>query len=157
MTADMTIYEEMQSGDIATFRQRLTDALPDVGAEVLNDSHMGLLSIFFSFQRTMDTLRQGTPTSEDWEKIGYDLEALSQLIENHFKQEEEMMESCGHGYVTAHKAEHNVFTRKVKGYCAAIESHDVKKIFGLKYDLFEMFMHHITVTDMKYKDDIKRA
>ncbi len=151
---EKTIFEEMQTGDISTFRQRLVDAIPDVGSELMNDAHMGLLSIFFSFQRTMEEFRQRTPSPSDWEKVAYDLEGLTQLTETHFKQEEEMMEKCGHDYLVMHQAEHNVFTRKLVGYKAAIEAQNVKKIIELKYDLFDMFVHHISITDVKYKDDI---
>jgi len=151
------IFQEMQTGDIKTFRAKLTAAIPDVGSKVLNEDHMGLLSIFFSFQRTMEGFRQRTPDANDWEKVAFDLETLIDLTERHFRTEEEMMERCNHGYLSAHLAEHHVFLRKLEGYRDALERKDTKEILKLKYDLFELFFDHVNITDMKFKDEIGRA
>ena len=150
------IYQAMQSGDYRGFREKLLKALPDVGNRNLNDDHLGLLSIFFSFQRTMEDFRQRVPDSQDWEKVAFDLQNLSDFAERHLRSEEELMEKCGHSYLTAHRAEHNVFRRKLKGYQEAMETKDTKEILKLKYDMFEWFVDHINITDMKYKDDISK-
>lgn len=151
------IYQEMQSGDLKAFRTKLMAAIPDVGSTVLNEDHMGLLSVFFSFQRTMESFRQRTPDANDWEKVAFDLETLIDLTNRHFRVEEDMMERVRHSYLIPHRAEHNVFRRKLYGYQEALEKRNTAEILKLKYDLFELFFDHINITDMKFKDEICRS
>jgi len=150
-------YGELQSGDYKGFREKLAKALPDVGKESLNDEHMGLLSIFFSFQQTIEDIRQRVASSTEWEKVAFDLQNLVDFTERHLKAEETLMKNCGHSYFIAHQAEHDVFRRKLKGYRDAIETKNADEILKLKYDMFEWFVQHINVTDMKYKDDIGKV
>ena len=59
--------------------------------------------------------------------------------EEHFGAEEEAMKKANYKDYVSHEAMHSQFRRMLVDYKEVVAARDIKKIFGLKYDLFDWF------------------
>ncbi len=118
-----------------------SDAL-NLGVEEVDRQHRHLVEIA---NELLDEVR-----SENGQKaVDHAIAKLREYTLEHFRSEEEFMNSIGYPEREAHEQEHELLTRQVKKYQKALYQKDVVSVEEVKNFLKEWLIGHILGSDMK--------
>lgn len=114
-----------------------------VGVDVLDNDHKKLISLLNQFTTAYDYAM-----SEQYER-----EALDDLVaytKEHFKREEELMESAQYPDLVAHKKQHEVMIAKVVTFVELYEKQGHDSMNEISEFLTNWLINHIQGTDQEY-------
>jgi hemerythrin-like metal-binding protein len=143
-------YLAMQTGTRDEFLQIIGAQVKDVGNARFNQEHLHLLDIFRRFYVILDVLLTKLPTEDDWCKVDEILSELARYADTHLTAEEVALSAIGYPDLVPHKEAHDQYREMVREYMDIVSTRKSRRIFELKYKLFDWIFGHINTTDVQY-------
>jgi hemerythrin len=115
----------------------------------IDNQHQQLFSLF-------DSIKQDFKTSEGQNNIGEKLDLLFKAVHVAFETEEFYFEKFEYKDVLRHKEEHHDFLKKLKNFKElSVSSKPGTALFELN-SLNEWFLNHVSVSDDRFGDFIRK-
>jgi len=113
------------------------------GIEKIDEQHLTLL---VTADRILATLGMSKDLSNLEELISY----LVSYTDEHFTEEENLMKACSYPAYTAHKAEHDAFTKKVVDAVKAsdMSNPDKRALTSFINEVKKWIINHVMKTDV---------
>lgn len=121
----------------------------ETGIQSIDNDHKRLVEM-------IDSLFDAMSKGEAKEAIGEIVNGLIQYSVVHFNREEVYMKTTGYENFDKHKAAHDSFTEKVKGYRKSLESGQFNITVEVVSFLRDWLINHIQFTDRDYIEDFNK-
>ena len=121
----------------------------ETGIQSIDNDHKRLVEM-------IDSLFDAMSKGEAKEAIGEIVDGLIQYSVVHFNREEVYMKTTGYKDFNKHKAVHDSFTEKVKGFRKSLESGQFNITVEVVSFLRDWLINHIQFTDRDYIEDFKK-
>lgn len=120
----------------------------EIGIAEIDEQHQWLVNLTNQLHSTMSS------ENTDSQQIGEILEQLVDYTMNHFIVEEELFERLGYPETDAHKAQHNVFCKRIMDL---LDRHDNGEVVGVETLelLRNWLLHHICKVDKAYVEHFR--
>lgn len=150
-------YLAMQMEPPETFGQQFQTEMRDAGTGHSSDEHKKLLKVFLKFQSTIETFRNPKMINgTEWPVVEETLQFLKKYAKKSLKKEETALKLSGYPHYNLHKSSHDRFRAMIKSYEQACHEREASKVIGLKYDLYNWFIHHINGADVACRPYLNR-
>jgi hemerythrin len=143
-------YIAMQTGKRDEFLRMIGTQMKDVGNARFNQEHLHLLDIFRRFYLLLETFLDKPPADDDWCMVDAILRELAEYANTHFTAEEDALRSVDYPDLTAHKESHYKYRSMIDDYTKIVSTRKSRRIFELKYKLFDWIFDHINTEDVRY-------
>jgi hemerythrin len=121
-----------------------------VKVQRLDDEHKRLFDI-------INQLHEGMKAGRGKDVLQSVLDQLLRYTEQHFKNEEELLQRAGYSELTAHMARHQQFVSKVKGFSKDFQSGAAAISVDVLEYLKNWLTEHIMGTDRQYSATLTAA
>ena len=116
---------------------------PTTGHADMDHQHQRLLLVL---QRMDETLRGPFPLAT----LGARIKQLEELAQEHFREEEAMLEAVGYPHLAFHRDEHLRMEERFHELIAEFASPDSPPLTALCETFLTMFLHHLDTVDLDY-------
>ena len=123
--------------------------LPRTGEPEMDNQH---LRILMALQRLEESLRGPFPL----ETLAARLKQLEDLILDHFRAEEALLERSGYPHLLAHRADHEVLIEQGHELLDRFSSPDSPPLFHLAQELAALLFRHVEGVDRDYAAFLSR-
>jgi hemerythrin-like metal-binding protein len=120
-----------------------TVAAQSTGQPEMDRQHQRLLLVL---QRMDESLRGPFPLAT----LGARLKQLEELGQEHFREEEAMLEAAGYPHLKFHRAEHARMEERFHELIAEFASPDSPPLTALCEAFLALFVHHVETVDLDY-------
>lgn len=131
------------------------DSKFEIGIPIIDAQHKTLVKLCNELYKAISAATE-TDSHERKEAVKSALRTCVDYVQEHFSEEEKLMQLCNFKGLAAHKAQHHQFGKKVLEKILDFENETYTSSLEFVKFLYDWILSHIAYTDTLYVNDLKK-